>query len=169
MRTEDRLAVIAEALQTIGYITPETGATIEEIVEATGMARATVYRTLDSVAAQRWGINRTPKRKQPYTYYVDNATLIAYRMYYQSLQTPVGHASKIEFITDKERQAVYTMLHSFLKQAVGQFKSPEAIHKNFILELQKPSEAILEDYHKVDKSTSKLILALALAFSHLEE
>lgn len=162
---------IANLLQTIGYITPELGMTVPEIMEATGMSRATCYRAIESPKAIRWGISRTRKRLQPYSYYVDNDTLLAYQLYYKAnAQTEQSSRREtIAFPGDKDRQAVLEMLSSFLKQSVGQFKDPKAIHENFILWLQKPSEAILEDYHTVDKSTSKLILALALAFSHLEE
>ena len=166
-KVEEKLAKIASVLQETSHTFPEFGMTVQELEEATGIARTTIYRIIETQIARRWGIFQSNKKRQPYTYYVDNQTLIAYQIYYRDQQNMMEPPKA--FPDDAERSAVYGMLNGFLMQAVGQFRKPREIHEQFVLNMTKEEEELLRLYHQAKTKSGKVVFALMLAFSNLED
>jgi len=170
-KIDEKILEIASCLQDNGYLVSDNGLSIQDIAETTGMAKSTVYRLIDLPQAKRWGISRTSKRKQPYTYYVDNETLIQYQMYFRTVQaeqTPAKIALARRF-DNKEQQALYEMLNSFVVEAVGQIKHAKGVHERFVENTKKSTNDLVMILmsNKADQE-QKLLAAFLLMYQNLE-
>ncbi len=163
---DDGLITVAKYLQQTGCTTKNVGKTVDEIVEATGLGRRSVYNWINDKYATRLGITRTDKKKQPYTYFVDNETLVAYSVFAADNPSPKRRSNRM--FPDDTRQAVYNMWTAYIQMAVEQLANPQSVVDGFATALSLDELKLVETLPKLEPP-QKVVYGLALAFQNLAD
>ena len=165
MSKDNKLQLVAQFLMDMDYTNPTNGATVVDIAERVGLARSTLYRVIESTTAKKWGIFKTAKKIQPYSYYVDTGTLVAYQT--QNANS-LGVNAPIMF-HDPDRQLVLEMMFKLLVKAVANIQRVDYVKDNFArMIVEQQEQVIFEQWPKLAPG-GKVLNGLLLAFQNIKE
>lgn len=165
MNRETKLQTVAQFLMDTEQTNPGVGTTIDIIAKQTGLAKSTLYRIIDTSAAKKWGIFQANKKTQPYNYYVDTSTLVAY----QTLQTGAAGVVAPLIFHDPDRQLVLEMMFKYLVKAVSNIQRVDFIKDNFArLIVEQSEETVMKQWPALTPG-GKVLNGLLLAFQNIKE